>query len=296
MSTQPPLFDLYLPQVRMSFETILERVLIAEACGFHTVWLMDHLAAPGKADADVLDAWTLAAALAVRTDRIRIGHLVLADALRHPAVLAKQITTVDVISGGRVEWGMGWGSVPDELRRFGVTTADNRVRAARMRGSVRAIRALHTGEPVDLDDDHVQLRGAQQRPTPVQTHVPLTIGGAGLDLTMPLVREFADWWNCPSYATDALGELAGHRGEARISVQRPIGLLLPDANHIREQELAQRRFGRWGGLAVGVPEDVGAALAADRTLGVERFVLQFHDFGTPRTLEHFAATVPSLVA
>ena len=115
-----PWYGLFLPQLRMSFETILERTLTAESAGFDSVWLMDHLAPPAAGDHDCFEGWTLAAALAARTSTIRIGHLVTCDPFRHPAVLAKMVATVDVVSGGRVDLGIGWGSVPDELRTFGV--------------------------------------------------------------------------------------------------------------------------------------------------------------------------------
>ncbi len=131
-----PWFGLFLPQMRMSFDTILERTLAAEAAGFDSVWLMDHLAPPAAPDQDSFEGWTLAAALAARTSTIRIGHLVTCDPLRHPAVLAKMIATVDVISGGRVELGIGWGSVPDELRTFGIGAEPAPMRAARLRESL----------------------------------------------------------------------------------------------------------------------------------------------------------------
>src|SRR5947199_412559 len=85
----------------MSFDTILERTLAAEAAGFDSVWLMDHLAAPAAPEWDTLEGWTLAAGLATRTSRIRLGHLVTCDPFRHPAVLAKMAATLDVLSDGR---------------------------------------------------------------------------------------------------------------------------------------------------------------------------------------------------
>src|SRR5690349_23605769 len=91
----------------MSFDTILERTLAAEAVGFDSVWLMDHLAAPAAPEWDTLEGWTLAAGLATRTSRIRLGHLVTCDPFRHPAVLAKMAATLDVLSDGRLELGLG---------------------------------------------------------------------------------------------------------------------------------------------------------------------------------------------
>ncbi|MBW3662544.1 MAG: LLM class flavin-dependent oxidoreductase [Actinobacteria bacterium] len=291
-----PLFDLYLPQVHMDFATILERVRVAEQAGFHTVWFMDHLAAPLLPDADVLEAWTLAAAVAARTERIRIGHLVLADAMRHPAVLSKQIATVDHISGGRVELGLGWGSVPDELRRFGITDAPGEQRAARLRESLTVVTRLLAGETVDHEGEHLRLRGALQRPTPVQARVPITVGGAGPTLTMPLVRDFADWWNCPSYAADRLDELRPLAGDARISIQRPIALARRGDDVATVEATARRRFEGWGGLTIGSPWTVAEGLRADLAAGVERFIIQFHDFGLAPSVEAFAADVVPLLS
>jgi len=200
-----PWFGLFLPQLRMSFDTILERTLAAEAAGFDSVWLMDHLAAPAAPDQDTFEGWTLAAALAVRTTTIRIGHLVTADPFRHPAVLAKMAATVDVCSGGRLELGLGWGSVDAELAAFGIDGGNRRERAARMRESIEVLNLMFAGEPFDYEGAHLTLHGAIGRPMPVQCpRPPLHVGGAGPVLTMPIVADHADWWNCPSYAIDRL--------------------------------------------------------------------------------------------
>ncbi len=89
---------------------------------------------------------------------------------------------------------------------------------------------MFRGEEFDFAGDHYQLSGAIGRPVPVQEHIPVHIGGAGPKLTMPLVRDFADWWNCPSYGAERLDELRPLAGTARVSVQHPIGLALDDAS------------------------------------------------------------------
>ena len=209
----------------MSFATILERTLAAEAAGFDSVWLMDHLAAPAAPEHDTFEGWTLAAALAVRTTTIRIGHLVTCDPFRHPAVLAKMAATVDVLSDGRLELGLGWGSVERELETYGIGAGPPTARAARMRETIEILDLMFAGEPFDHDGDASTLRGAIGRPRPVQLpRPPLHIGGAGPKLTMPIVRDHADWWNCPTYAVDRLDELRPLAGDARVSVQHPVGL------------------------------------------------------------------------
>lgn len=289
-------FGLFLPQLRMSFGTILERTLAAEAAGFDSVWLMDHLAAPAAPDQDTLEGWTLAAALAARTTTIRIGHLVTADPFRHPAVLAKMAATVDVMSGGRLELGLGWGSVDAELTAFGIGGGSRRERAARMRESIEVLDLMFTGEPFDYEGAHVSLRGAIGRPVPVQQpRPPLHVGGAGPSLTMPIVADHADWWNCPSYAVDRLDELRPLAGAARISVQHPVALAPDAATRDDVLATAQRRFGAWGGLVGGTASEVADALAAEAATGVDGFVVQCSDFGRPETVEHFMAEVAPTV-
>ena len=287
-----PWFGLFLPQLRMSFDVILERTLAAEAAGFDSVWLMDHLAAPAAPEHDTFEGWTLAAAIAARTTTIRVGHLVTCDPFRHPALLAKMAATVDVISGGRLELGIGWGSVPDELAAFGIGTGAPRERAARLGESLAILDLMFAGESFDFSGEHFRLRGAIGRPVPVQSpRPPVHIGGAGPQLTMPLVREHADWWNCPTYAIDRLADLLPLAGSARVSTQHPVALARTDAERAEVVGLGERRFGTWGGLVGGTAAEVVDALAAETALGVEGFVVQFTDFGRPETIEHFMDAV-----
>jgi alkanesulfonate monooxygenase SsuD/methylene tetrahydromethanopterin reductase-like flavin-dependent oxidoreductase (luciferase family) len=288
-------FGLFLPQLRMSFDTILERALAAEGAGFDSVWLMDHLSAPAAPEWDTLEGWTLAAGLATRTSRIRLGHLVTCDPFRHPAVLAKMAATVDVLSDGRLELGLGWGSVDAELRTFGIDTGTAPERAARLRETLEILPRMFSGEPFDYAGSHYRLEGARGRPVPAQERIPVHIGGAGPKLTMPLVREFADWWNCPSYAADRLAELQPLAGDALASVQHPVGLAAGAHDRDEVGDVVARRFGSWGGVVTGTPADVVDALVADVALGARGFVLQFHDFGTATTLDRFMAEVAPAV-
>ncbi|HEX6310513.1 MAG TPA: LLM class flavin-dependent oxidoreductase [Acidimicrobiia bacterium] len=292
MPARPITFGVFLPQLRMTFATLLERARAAEAAGFDSVWLMDHLAAPAAAEHDTFEAWTLAAALAVRTSRIRIGHLVTCDPFRHPAVLAKMAATVDVLSGGRLELGIGWGSVGSELEAFGITTDGPRARAARLRETLEILERMFSGTPFDYTGEHFHLSGAIGRPVPVQARVPVHIGGGGKTLTMPLVRDYADWWNCPSYAVDRIADLRPLAGRARVSVQHPVALVPDEGTRAEVEATAARRFGSWGGLLTGTASEIGDSLAREvADHDVEGFVIQFTDFGTPATLERFMAEV-----
>ena len=284
---------LYLPQLRMDFATIEERARVAEEAGFHSVWLMDHLAPPALPEADCLEAWTVATALAMRTSTIRLGHLVLCNEFRHPALLAKMASSLDVVSGGRLELGLGWGSVASELESYGFGDPGAAVRSARLAETLEILDRLFTGEPVDFDGAHWTLRGAVCRPVPVQDRIPVHLGGAGVTLTMPLVERYADWWNCPGYGFERFDELRPLAGTARVSVQHPVGLAASAAERDEVAEVARRRFGRgWGTVVTGTPDEVAAALRREvDELGVELFVVQLTDFGRPETVRLFGDEV-----
>jgi alkanesulfonate monooxygenase SsuD/methylene tetrahydromethanopterin reductase-like flavin-dependent oxidoreductase (luciferase family) len=243
------------------------------------------------------DAVTTAAVIAMGTARLRIGHLVLCSSFRHPAVLAQQMVSLDHLSGGRCELGIGWGSVPGELTRFGLPLAASAERAARLGECLEITEALFTGQPVDFAGEFFTLHGAQLRPRPLAGRIPVLIGGGGPRLTMPLVARYADWWNCPGYAFDRLDELRPLAGTARVSSQHPVGLAATPADVPAVTALTERRFGGWGGLLIGTAADIAGRLAGLADRGVERFYLQFSDFGAPSTLARFGdEVIPQLKA
>jgi alkanesulfonate monooxygenase SsuD/methylene tetrahydromethanopterin reductase-like flavin-dependent oxidoreductase (luciferase family) len=284
-------FGVFLPQVGLAWPELEARARAAEAEGFHSLWLMDHLAAPGNEERDCLEAWTAASALAARSERIRIGHLVLCNAFRHPALLAKMAATLDRVSGGRLELGLGWGSLPGELQAFGFGDEPPAVRAARLRETIEILRLLFGGERVSYEGRFFRLRDAIARPTPVQARLPIHVGGAGPKLTLPIVREQADWWNCVSTGVERLAELRPLAGKARVSVQHPIALAESAAARDATRARAERRFAGWGGLVTGTADEVAAALAREARAGVELFICAFADGGRPETLERFAREV-----
>jgi alkanesulfonate monooxygenase SsuD/methylene tetrahydromethanopterin reductase-like flavin-dependent oxidoreductase (luciferase family) len=286
-----PEFFLFLPQMRMPHDVILGKARAVERAGFDGIAIMDHLAPPGVPHSGTYDAFVMATAIAMVTERIRIGHLVLCGSFRHPAMLAKEAVTLDHISSGRFDLGIGWGSVPDELERFDCGNEPSAVRAARLAETLDVIIKLWTGEVFDHHGRFWTMRAAQQQPIPVNGQIPIVIGGGGRKLTMPLVRTYAQWWNAPTYAIDELDELLPLAGDARISAQHPV-TLGRDAAHAEELAVtARRRFSNWGGTIEGAPDVVAAALTAEARRGVERFYLMFTDFADIETLERFGAEV-----
>ncbi|MBB5915429.1 alkanesulfonate monooxygenase SsuD/methylene tetrahydromethanopterin reductase-like flavin-dependent oxidoreductase (luciferase family) [Nocardia transvalensis] len=279
-------FFLFLPQVRLPVADIVERAQAAEAVGFDGVAFIDHLQAPGAERQPLWEAMTVATWVAARTNRLRIGHLVLCDAFRNPAVLAKQAVTLHEASGGRFELGLGSGSVPRELVRFGVTEERAAARRERLGHTLRAL-TRYWG--ADGTDDEV----LPPRPT---TPIPLVIGGVG-PRTLDLVRDYATWWNLPATEIGRLPELAPSTGRARVSIQQMIGFIGSGdaADEVRER--SARRFGYLGdGLHCGTAPELIDHFTALTRLGVERFYVWFSDFAPPPTLAEFGESVIGAMA
>ncbi|WP_406814720.1 LLM class flavin-dependent oxidoreductase [Mycobacterium sp. M23085] len=274
---------LFLPQVRLSAADIADRARHAEASGFDGIAFIDHLEAPGLPDESIWEAMGIATWVAARTERLRIGHLVLCDAFRYPAVLAKQAVTLSEASDGRFELGLGAGSWPAEFARFGVGEQDPRARVEQLGRHLELIRR-YWGDGDGHSDPAPQ---APRRSRPI----PLVLGGSGPKM-MELVRRYADWWNLPANQLDRLPKLAPAAGTARVSIQQMVGFVRSGSDPDTVREVSARRFGNLGsGLVCGDAEElIGhfSGLAAQR---VERFYVWFADFAAPDSLHEFGESV-----
>ena len=200
-------FGIYIPQLQFSFDDIRARVDKAEELGYRNVWFMDHLYPPFLPDVPSFEAWTLASALAPITSTIRLGHLVLDNAFRHPALVAKMASSLDVISGGRLELGLGTGSYPREHPEYGIHFPGARERTERLEESIDIIKLLFTQERTTFKGKFFELEDAPLLPKSVQSpHPPIWIGGAGPKLTLPLAARKADVWNAPTGAAAVVEE------------------------------------------------------------------------------------------
>lgn len=286
-----PEFHLFLPQLRFDMEALVVRARAAEAAGFDGLALMDHLVPPRAEDRPMTEAVITATWLAARTERLVLGHLVLCDALRHPAVLARQAVTLDHASGGRFELGIGSGSTPAELDAFGVGPASAADRVRRLAETLEVVTRLWTGEPVDFEGRFHRLRGARQLPVPTR-RIPIVVGGTG-PATMAVVAAHADWWNVPAHHADRIEARRASAGRARTSLQQVVTFVADGARRDEVTALARRRFG-WMSASGGV-EGTAAELvrhfSAWSQRGVERFYLWFTDFADPSTLAAFGSEV-----
>ncbi len=301
-------FGLYIPQLAFSFDDIRKRVQMAEELGYDSVWFMDHLMAPGLPQIPSLEAWTLVSALATCTERIRLGHLVLCNVFRHPVVLAKMACTLDVISNGRLDLGIGTGSVPDEHRIFGLPFPGIGERTRRLEETIRIMKMLFTEEESTFQGEFYSLDKAPNLPKPVQQpHPPIHVGGGGEKFTLPLVARVADSWNCPTYSLAELESKIGVLREEcrkigrdpdslRISEEAVLVIVPKRADLDEALEKANRRYpgASWrineGGF-VGTPEDVIEVIRQKAELGISHFAFFFYDRAAPATLELFGKEV-----
>lgn len=166
-----------------------------EELGFDSLWLPDHFFPTAGRDKPMFEAWTTLAGLAVLTKRARIGILVSSNTFRHPALLAKQAVTVDHLSDGRLELGIGAGWFVEEHDVFGLDFPETRILVDRFAEAVELVDAYLRGDETSFDGEHYRLDGAFNRPPPVQRPRPPLVMGAHGPRMLKLVAQYADTWN-----------------------------------------------------------------------------------------------------
>lgn len=169
----------------------------AETAGYESVWVYDHFHTVPVATQEVThEAWTLMGALAVTTERIRLGQMCTCNSYRPPAYLAKVAATADVLSGGRIEMGIGAGWYEQEYQAYGYEFPLPAVRIGQLGEAVEIMRRMWTEDEVHFDGKHYQLAGAICEPKPVQKpHIPLWVAGGGEQLTLRVAARYADYTN-----------------------------------------------------------------------------------------------------
>ena len=296
-------------------------VALARACeeaGLDGLFRSDHYSST-QSEPGALDAWATLAALAGTTERIRLGTLVSPATFRHPSVLAKNVVTVDHVSGGRVEVGLGAGWMDVEHRAYGFAFPELRERLELLAEQAEIVHRLLTDGRVDFDGRHYRLEGAQGLPKPVQRpRPPIVLGGsAGRGTLAPAVR-FADEYNTP---TGDLEQVRRRRARVREACERggrdPGSLTFSimtgcvvgsDELELRErlgrvarrvrsdadgEEFARRVRGTW---LVGTVPQVVERLERLAEAGVERAFLQHWEFDDDAMVRLLGAQVAPAVA
>ena len=231
--------------------------------GFDWISIWDHFYAADFGGTECLEAVACHTALACHTSRVRVGSLVYCVGYRSPAVLANAISTIDHLSGGRAELGLGAGWAHNEYAAYGIPFPSAGERLDLLEESVEAIRGLLRQDRTTFEGTHVRLVDAACDPKPVQPELPIWIGGSGEKRTLRIAARFADGWNVPFIAPDVLahkkGVLAGHcadvgRDPAEIRCAVNVGLC-QDEDALRAQFGAMADFVR-PGVLIGSPDQL----------------------------------------
>ncbi len=291
-----------------AYETMTRVAQEAEQHGYDSLWLFDHFhTVPEPSQEVTFECWTSTAALARDTKRIRIGQMVTGNSYRNPALLAKMASTVDVLSHGRLDFGIGAGWYEHEYRAYGYPFPDAPERLRHLREAVQVILALWTQDEAVFEGKYYQVHGAINQPKGVQKpHIPLLIGGGGEQVTLKLVAQYADACNL-SYVDVAglrhkLAVLKKHCeavGRDYNSIRRTVLLMCAIAEtneeaYAKTQSIPFRRpipAAKVPETAlVGTPEVIRQRLAAYEEAGAQEIILYMPDAKDLDAVRLFAET------
>jgi F420-dependent oxidoreductase-like protein len=288
------------------WQTALEIAELIEDLGYDSIWLYDHFHnVPRPAHEAVFECWSVVAALSQATSRVRLGQMVGCNSYRHPSVLAKMTSTIDVMSGGRLDWGIGAGWYENEYKGYGFEFPAPKVRIGMLRECVEIVKSMWTEQETSYDGRYYTLQRAHCDPKPVQTpHPPIWIGGGGEQLTLRVVARHADVSNFGgkphewAHKAEVLKSHCKDVGRDYDSIRKTIsGELM-----VRETEAEIDALGTkslWGepleswkaGNLVGTPEQVAEKIQAYVDLGCTGFVPWCSDYPSTESLQLFAEKV-----
>ena len=289
----------------------------AERLGYDSIWVYDHFhTVPTPELETTFECWMSTAALARDTSTIRIGQMVTCNNYRNPALLAKMASTVDVLSHGRLDFGIGAGWYEEEFRAYGYPFPDGPERLRMLDEALQIIRAMWTEPYATFEGKYYQVRGAINEPkgagtrSRVQPHIPLWVGGSGEKVTLKLVARYADACNISvgtnpedyRHKFDALRQHCENLGRDYNSILKTahIFITLIEPSQDPEEATSRQRKLRGGlslqdyrkGTFVGTPQQTIEHLQDLQEAGVEYFVIYFrNDLTQPDTLRMFAAEV-----
>jgi F420-dependent oxidoreductase-like protein len=293
------------------FRRVRDVVLECERLGYDSVWLDDHLMFKKT---PILECWTTLSALSAVTTSIRLGTMVTSNAFRNPALLAKMAATVDVISGGRLEFGIGAGVQKEEHDAYGFPFLEPQVRIERLNESVEIIKKMWIEEKVSYHGKHYQIEEAVCEPKPLQKpQPPITIGGGGEKL-LKVTAQHADRFDfgyLPSMQIykHKLQVLENHCRVVGRDFQKiekscwPTGQIILSSNRskldlkvqrLKPEGMAREDFEK--GSFVGTPDECAAMMRAYVDLGVTYFMLFFGDLPDMSGLRLFAESVAKRVS
>ncbi|MET0827160.1 MAG: TIGR03560 family F420-dependent LLM class oxidoreductase [Acidimicrobiales bacterium] len=263
--------------------------------GFDWISIWDHFYAADLAGTHCLEAVAAHTALAMSTERVRVGALVYCAGYRHPAVLAKAIATIDHFSGGRADIGLGAGWASGEYHAYGIPYPGDGARLDILEEAVQCIQSLLRQDRTDFAGDLFTLTDAACDPKPLQAELPIWIGGGGEKRTLAIAARYADGWNIPLVAPEVFARkksvLAEHcdrvgrdPGEIRCAVN--VGAAVDDAA-LRAQFGGMTDYARPGCL-VGSPDEMVDQVGAFVDAGADQINLALRAPWDLAVLDHLA--------
>jgi F420-dependent oxidoreductase-like protein len=300
-------FGATLPQIKRSWEETRAAAVEFDALGYDSLWVCDHLVGIPLPKLPILEAWSLLAAVAAVTRRARLGTLVTPPFFRNPAVLAKQIATLDAISGGRVIAGLGAGWHEAEFRGYGCEFPGLRERLRALEESIEIMKRLWTQEEASFEGRSFRIEGAVCEPKPAQ-RPPILIGGGGERVLMGIAARHADIWNNMAVfqarlaeKVDALRRRCDEVGRDFSTLeisQQCVVVIAQDADAARGQlEKAKKLYGGHMGSALeehgiwGSPDGVIERIERHVKLGCTLFAIEFFGRDTREPARLFAEKV-----
>jgi F420-dependent oxidoreductase-like protein len=284
----------------------VEIAVLADELGYDSVWVYDHFHnVPVPAHETMFECWTTLAAMSQRTTRVRLGQMVGCALYRNPGLLAKVTSNIDVMSGGRLDWGIGAGWYDGEFKAYGYEFPSNADRIRMLRETVEIVKLMWTEPDASYEGRHFSIKGAQCDPKPVQSpHPPIWIGGGGEQLTLRVVARHADRSNFggnPEEWAHKCEVLKGHCADVGRDYDEITKTWSPEL-FIRESEAEVAAAGSrsfWGepveswtaGNLVGTPEQVAERITAYRDLGCGGVVPWVSDYPDTETMTLFAQKV-----
>jgi F420-dependent oxidoreductase-like protein len=286
----PLRFSVQTPIEGTTFAALARHWQRAEELGYHSVWLDDHfygVATPASDDS--LECWTLMSALARETSRLRFGALVVCNSYRHPPLLAKMASTLDHVSDGRLEFGLGAGWYEHEYRAYGYEFPAIGTRLQQLDEALQICKLMWSEERATFSGRHYRVERAWCNPKPVQRpHPPIMIGGGGEKVLLRLVAQHADRWNFGGSVDEFRQKIAILERHCAAVGRNPSAiekswfgniLIEPDEARLRERlaKRATRGHGDAYGLnaMVGTPEQIAARIREYAAVGVTHFIGMF---------------------
>jgi F420-dependent oxidoreductase-like protein len=285
-----------------AYEAMTSVAQTADETGFNSVWLVDHFhTIPRPSQELTFEAWTTTAALARDTKRVRVGQMVTCNGYRNPALLAKMASTVDVLSHGRLNFGIGAGWYEHEYRAYGYDYPDAPERLRYLREAVQVILAMWTQEEAVFEGKYYQVRGAINQPKGVQTpHIPMLIGGGGEKVTLKLVAQYGDACNVNGdfdtikHKFEVIREHCANVGRNYDDIHRTVTSISSIADTDEEAQnkippmLASRMSDRIKTGLIGNPDTIRRRLAEYEEIGVQELLITFPDVLTLDPIRRFA--------